>query len=70
MAVGHDLEGPDAVHDEWWGFRLTVATSALGLPGIAVPLGRDDQGRPLAVQLLSARWQEPTLLRVAAELDR
>ncbi len=66
--VGHDLEGPDAVHDEWWGFRLTVATSALGLPGIAVPLGRDDQGRPLAVQLLGARWQEPTLLRVAAAL--
>ena len=57
--VGHDLDG-DA-RDEWWGFRLTVATSALGLPGVAVPLGRDDAGRPLAVQLLGARWQEPTL---------
>ena len=64
--VGHDLDRTR--HDEWWGFRLTVATSALGLPGIAVPLGRDDAGRPLAVQLLGARWQEPTLLRVAREL--
>ena len=63
--VGHDLDGAD---DEWWGFRLTVATSALGLPGVAVPLGQDDEGRPLAVQLLGARWQEPTLLRVAAAI--
>jgi amidase len=63
--VGHDLVG---ARDEWWGFRLTVATSALGLPGVAVPLGTDDERRPLAVQLLGARWQEPTLLRVAAAL--
>ncbi len=65
--VGHDL---DHAYDEWWGYRLTVATSALGLPGIAVPLGRDDHGRPLAVQLLGARWQEPTLLRVARDAAR
>jgi amidase len=65
-AVGHDLDG---AHDEWWGFRLTVATSALGLPGVAVPLGTDDAGRPLAVQLLGARWQEPTLLSVARDVS-
>jgi amidase len=65
--VGHDL---DHVYDEWWGFRLTVATSALGVPGVAVPLGRDDHGRPLAVQLLGARWQEPTLLSVARDVAR
>jgi amidase len=63
--VGHDLEHG---YEEWWGYRLTVATSALGIPGVAVPLGKDDEGRPLAVQVLGARWQEPTLLRVAAEL--
>ena len=65
--VGHDLEN---ARDEWWGFRLTVATSALGVPGVAVPLGRDDAGRPLAVQLLGARWQEPTLLSVARDVAR
>jgi amidase len=59
-AVGHDLGGEDAVRDEWWGFRLTVATNALGLPAIALPSG---------VQLISARWQEPLLLHVAAQLD-
>jgi amidase len=63
--VGHDLDG---AYDEWWGYRLTVAANTLGLPGVAVPLGRDDNGRPLAVQLLGARWQESTLLRVARDL--
>ncbi len=63
--VGHDLTG---AHEEGRGFRLTVAANALGIPGVAVPLGRDDRGLPLSVQLLGARWQEPTLLRVAAEI--
>jgi amidase len=67
--VGHDLGGREAVREEWWGFRLTVATSALGLPAIALPVGRDANGFPLAVQLLAARWNEGLLLQTAAELE-
>ena len=58
--VGHDLGGPSAVHDEWWGFRLTVATSALGLPALSLPNG---------TQLIAARWNEPLLLQVAARVS-
>ena len=58
--VGHDLGGEDAAREEWWGFRLTVATSALGLPAISLPLG---------VQLVAGRWQEARLLRVASDLE-
>ena len=57
--VGHDLGGPSAVHDEWWGFRVTVATSALGLPALSLPDG---------TQLIAARWNEPLLLQTAARL--
>jgi amidase len=56
--VGHDLGGPEAVHDEWWGFRLTVATSALGLPALSLPSG---------AQLIAARWNEALLVDVAVQ---
>jgi amidase len=57
--VGHDLAGPEAVHDEWWGFRLTVATSALGLPALSLPTG---------TQLIATRWNEALLLDVASQI--
>jgi amidase len=59
--VGHDLTGREAVHEQWWGFRLTVAVNVLGLPAVSVPIGN-------GVQLIGARWQEQLLLDVAAEL--
>ena len=48
------------MHDEWWGFRLTVATSALGLPALSLPNG---------AQLIAARWNETVLLDIAAQLE-
>ena len=68
--VGHDLGGVDAVREQWWGYRLTVAVSALGLPAVSLPVGLDEHHRPRAVQLIGARWSEPALLDVAAELER
>ena len=53
--VGHDLGGVDAVREQWWGYRLTVAVSALGLPAVSVPVGLDEHHRPRAVQLIGAR---------------
>jgi amidase len=36
-----------------------------GHPGLAVPAGVDEQGLPLAVQLVSPRWHEGTLIALA-----
>jgi amidase len=67
--VGHDLGGPDALRDEWWGFRLTVATACLGLPAVAVPVGLDRRGLPAGVQLIGPRWAERTLLAAAEAIE-
>jgi amidase len=67
--VGHDLGGPDALRDEWWGFRLTVATACLGLPAVAVPVGLDTLGLPVGVQLIGPRWAERTLLAAAEAIE-
>jgi amidase len=67
--VGHDLGGVERVREQWWGYRLTVAVSALALPAIAVPVGLDELGRPRAVQLIGARWSEALLLDVAQALE-
>ncbi|WP_053227372.1 amidase family protein [Solirubrobacter soli] len=68
--VGHDLGGADALRDEWWGFRLTVATACLGLPAVSVPIGFDARGLPLGVQLVGPRWAERALLAVAEAIRR
>jgi amidase len=54
--VGHDQGGPDALREEWWGFRLTVATACLALPVVSLPSG---------VQIAGPRWSEGTLLAAA-----
>jgi amidase len=58
--VGHDQGGPDALREEWWGFRLTVATACLGLPAVSVPSG---------VQLVGPPWSEAALLEAAAMIE-
>jgi amidase len=58
--VGHDLGGPDALRDEWWGFRLTVATACLGLPAVSLPSG---------AQLVGPRWQERSLVAAAEIIE-
>jgi amidase len=68
--VGHDLGGPDALREEWWGFRLTVATACLGLPAVSVPVGFDARGLPVGVQLIGPRWAEGTLIAAAEAIER
>jgi amidase len=67
--VGHDLGGPDALREQWWGFRLTVATACLGLPAVSVPVGLDARGLPAGVQLVGPRWQEGALLAAAEIIE-
>ncbi len=53
------------------GGKLTLCTyaNALGLPAASVPAGRDEDGLPLAVQLMAGRGRDLDVLAVAAELE-
>ena len=48
----------------------SVAASLAGLPGVSVPFGETGEGLPIGVQLMGRHFDEATMLRVAAELER
>ena len=48
---------------------FTVTVNLAGLPGIAVPTGRDAQGLPLGLQLIGKPWEEGELLNIAYSLE-
>ncbi len=48
----------------------TVAASLAGLPGISVPCGTTAEGLPIGVQLIGRHFDEATMLRAAAALER
>lgn len=53
--------------------RLTGLTSPFnltGLPAISIPCGRDGDGLPIGLQLVSRRWGEALLLRAARAYER
>jgi Asp-tRNA(Asn)/Glu-tRNA(Gln) amidotransferase A subunit family amidase len=54
------------------GGKLTLCTyaNALGLPAVSVPAGRDENGLPLAVQVIADHGRDLDVLMVAAELER
>jgi amidase len=67
---GYDLGGPDRVGRLWHCLRLVVAVNALGLPAVAVPVGRHQRDRlPLGVQLIAGRFQELHALAAAGDLQ-
>ena len=47
---------------------LTIA-NILGLPALAVPLGLDNTGLPLSVQLVAKPWHEELLLQMGENLE-
>ena len=49
---------------------FTVPASLAGLPGISVPAGLSSDCLPLGLQLLTKRWDEETLFRVAGVLEQ
>jgi amidase len=68
--VGYDLGGPDNIHRLWHSLRVVVAVNALGLPAMAVPVGRDQRDRlPLGVQLIAGRFDELQALAAARDLQ-
>lgn len=48
---------------------FTIPASLAGAPAMSVPAGLDGQGLPLGLQLISKRWDEETMLKVARALE-
>jgi len=46
-----------------------VTVNMAGLPGIAVPAGRDDKGLPLALQLIGRPFDEDMLFRTGQVIE-
>ncbi|MCX7341370.1 MAG: Asp-tRNA(Asn)/Glu-tRNA(Gln) amidotransferase subunit GatA [Hyphomicrobiales bacterium] len=49
---------------------FTVTVNMAGLPGIAVPAGRDRQGLPLALQLIGRPFDEETLFALSEVIEQ
>jgi aspartyl-tRNA(Asn)/glutamyl-tRNA(Gln) amidotransferase subunit A len=49
---------------------FTVTVNMAGLPGIAVPAGRDGSGLPLGLQLIGRPFDEETLFSVGAVIEK
>jgi aspartyl-tRNA(Asn)/glutamyl-tRNA(Gln) amidotransferase subunit A len=48
----------------------TIPSNLTGDPGMSVPFGTGDDGLPVGVQVLAPALADPTMFRVAAELER
>jgi Asp-tRNA(Asn)/Glu-tRNA(Gln) amidotransferase A subunit family amidase len=51
-------------------FSMSTYVNAIGLPAAAVPVGRTEDGLPVAVQVIGRRYREMEVLAVALELER
>jgi len=49
---------------------FTTPASLAGVAAASVPWSLDDDGMPIGVQIIAGRFQEPTLFRLAAGLER
>jgi aspartyl-tRNA(Asn)/glutamyl-tRNA(Gln) amidotransferase subunit A len=51
-------------------WRLTYPFNLTGLPAISVPCGFDSEGMPIGMQVAGRPFDEPTVLRCAAAVER
>jgi aspartyl-tRNA(Asn)/glutamyl-tRNA(Gln) amidotransferase subunit A len=49
---------------------FTIPVNLAGLPGISLPCGRSPEGLPIGIQLVGRAFDEATLLRAAAGVER
>ena len=49
---------------------FTVPASLAGIPGISIPYGKDNQGLPLGIQLLSKHFNEQEIFNTAFALEK
>ncbi|KAI3809912.1 hypothetical protein L1987_19515 [Smallanthus sonchifolius] len=50
--------------------KFAVTANVLGFPAISVPVGYDEQGLPIGLQLIGRPWCEATILRLAATIEQ
>lgn len=50
-------------------FANTPEANLTGHPGVSVPIGRDDAGVPIGMQVIAPRWRDGLALGVAAALE-
>lgn len=62
MRANEDIESDDAMQHVAVDGRYMLAVCALGLPGLAVPMGIRN-GVPAGVQIVSHAWREDLLLQ-------
>jgi Asp-tRNA(Asn)/Glu-tRNA(Gln) amidotransferase A subunit family amidase len=75
-AFGTDVTTPgtidgvpvDPFFDDWC--ALALPANLTGQPACAVPIGLDDAGLPLGMQVLGRRWEDALVLQVAAAWER
>jgi aspartyl-tRNA(Asn)/glutamyl-tRNA(Gln) amidotransferase subunit A len=49
---------------------FTVTVNMAGLPGMSVPAGLSSEGTPLGLQLIGRAFDEETLLRAGAAIEK
>ncbi|KAJ7551346.1 hypothetical protein O6H91_06G011500 [Diphasiastrum complanatum] len=49
--------------------QYQIAGNFLGLPAISVPIGYDENGLPVGLQLIGRPWSEATLLHLASAIE-
>jgi aspartyl-tRNA(Asn)/glutamyl-tRNA(Gln) amidotransferase subunit A len=67
FAIGENADDPIKMY---LGDVFTIPASLAGLPGISVPVGLDDLGLPLGLQLIGRAWDEETMFRAAHALEQ
>ena len=66
FAIGEKMDDPVAMY---LNDVFTVPASMAGLPGISVPVGLDNAGLPLGLQILGRPFDEETVFRAAGALE-
>lgn len=67
FALGERLDDPLTMY---LSDVFTTPASLAGLPAVALPSGRDDDGLPLSLQLMARPFEEALLLRAARAFER
>ena len=49
---------------------LTVPVNLAGLPGLSMPVGFDDKGLPIGLQIIGNRFEEEKIYRAAYAVEQ
>src|SRR5690348_4018068 len=67
FAAGEKMDDPVTMY---LNDMFTIPASMAGLPGISVPVGLDKDGLPLGLQLIGRAFDEETVLKAGAALEK